>query len=232
MTRVAIAGVLGRLGTVAKNAVDAADDMTFAGGFARRADAAAHIYNDIEALYAAEKPDVLIDVTTHPISVDLSMSALAHGVRLIVGATGWSDAERKTLAAEAERTGLGALVVPNFALGAVLMMRFAREAARYFPSAEIVEMHHEQKKDAPSGTSRATADEIRAGGGPNAVPIHSVRLRGMVAHQEVLFGGEGEVLTIRHDALSRDAFAGGIIAAVRAIAGVRGLVIGLDGILT
>jgi len=226
MTRVAIAGVLGRLGTVAKKAVDAADDLTFAGGFARAADPQARIYDDVDALLAAETPDVLLDVTTHPVSVDVTMRALARGVRPVVGATGWSEAERAALAAEAERTGLGALVVPNFALGAVLMMRFAREAARYFPAAEIVEMHHAGKKDAPSGTARATAEAM---GGD--VPIHSVRLPGAVAHQEVLFGGEGELLAIRHDALSRDAFAAGIVAAVRAVGGLRGVHVGLDGIL-
>jgi 4-hydroxy-tetrahydrodipicolinate reductase len=150
---------------------------------------------------------------------------------VVVGATGWTDAERAALGAEAEKRGLGALIVPNFALGAVLMMRFAEMAARYFPTVEIVELHHDAKKDAPSGTARSTAERIVAAGGPAHVPIHSVRLRGLVAHQEVLFGGDGELLTLRHDALSREAFAAGILAAVRAVRGLRGLTVGLDGIL-
>jgi len=231
MMRVAIAGVLGRMGTIARAAIEAADDCTFAGGFARAADASAQTFDDLDALFATLRPDVLLDVTTHPASVDISMRSLAAGVPVVVGATGWTDAERAALGAEAEQRGLGALIVPNFALGAVLMMRFAEMAAKHFPTIEIVELHHDAKKDAPSGTARATAERIVAAGGPARVPIHSVRLRGLVAHQEVLFGGDGELLTLRHDALSREAFAAGILAAVRAVRGLRGLTVGLDGIL-
>jgi 4-hydroxy-tetrahydrodipicolinate reductase len=231
MVRVAIAGVLGRMGTIARTAIEAADDCTFAGGFARAGNASDATFDDLDALFATAKPDVLLDVTTHPASVDVSMRALAAGIPVVVGATGWTDAERAALGAEAEKRGLGALIVPNFALGAVLMMRFAEMAARYFPTVEIVELHHDAKKDAPSGTARSTAERIVAAGGPAHVPIHSVRLRGLVAHQEVLFGGDGELLTLRHDALSREAFAAGILAAVRAVRGLRGLTVGLDGIL-
>jgi 4-hydroxy-tetrahydrodipicolinate reductase len=231
MVRVAIAGVLGRMGTIARTAVEAADDCTFAGGFARTGNASAKTYDDLDSLFAHAKADVLLDVTTHPISVDISMRALAAGIPVVVGATGWTDAERAALGIEAEKRGLGALIVPNFALGAVLMMRFAEMAAKYFPTIEIVELHHDTKKDAPSGTARSTAERIRAAGGPAQVPIHSVRLRGLVAHQEVLMGGEGELLTLRHDALSRDAFSAGIVAAVRAVGDLRGLVVGLDGVL-
>jgi 4-hydroxy-tetrahydrodipicolinate reductase len=231
MISVAIAGVLGRMGTIARTAIEAADDCTFVGGFARVGNAAAKTFDDLDSLFAHAKPDVLLDFTTQPVSFDIAMRALAHGVRPVVGATGWSEAERDALAAEADRTNLGALLVPNFALGAVLMMRFAEMAAKFFPTVEIVELHHDTKKDAPSGTARSTAARIRAAGGPGDVPIHSVRLRGLIAHQEVLLGGEGELLTLRHDALSRDAFAAGIVAAVRAVGDVRGLVVGLDGIL-
>lgn len=226
MTRVAIAGVLGRLGTIAKKAIDAADDLTFAGGFARNDDRQARIYDDIGALLDRERPDVLLDVTTRPVSTGIAMRATTRGVPTVVGASGWTDAEVAALREAAERSGVGALLVPNFALGAVLMMRFAREAARFFPKAEIVETHHAGKLDAPSGTALATAASM---GGD--VPIHSLRLPGAVAHQEVVFGGEGELLSIRHDALSRDAFAGGIVAAVRAVVGLRGLHVGLDGIV-
>jgi len=231
MINVAIAGVHGRLGTIARTAVEAADDCTFVGGFARVGNASQKTFDDLGSLLATAKPDVLLDVTTHPISVEVSMRALAAGVPVVVGATGWTDAERAALGAEAERRGIGALVVPNFALGAVLMMRFAEMAAKYFPTVEIVELHHDKKKDAPSGTARSTAERIVAAGGPAEVPIHSVRLRGLVAHQEVLLGNDGELLTLRHDALSRDAFSAGIVAAVRAVGSLRGLVVGLDGIL-
>ena len=231
MINVAIAGVLGRMGTIARTAIEAADDCTFAGGFARVGNAGQKTFDDLDSLFATAKPDVLLDVTTHPVSVEISMRALAAGIPVVIGATGWTDAERAALGAEAERLGIGALIVPNFALGAVLMMRFAEMAATYFPTVEIVELHHETKKDAPSGTARSTAERIVAAGGPADVPIHSVRLRGLVAHQEVLFGGDGELLTLRHDALSRDAFSAGIVAAVRAVGSLRGLVVGLDGIL-
>ncbi len=231
MIRVAIAGVLGRMGTIARTALEATDDCTFVGGFARVGNASQKTFDDLDSLFANAKPDVLLDLTTHPASVDVSMRALAHGVRPVIGATGWTDAERDALATEAELRGLGALIVPNFALGAVLMMRFAEMAAKFFPTIEIVELHHDTKRDAPSGTARSTAERIRAAGGPADVPIHSVRLRGLVAHQEVLLGGDGELLTLRHDALSREAFAAGIVAAVRAVGDVRGLVVGLDGIL-
>jgi 4-hydroxy-tetrahydrodipicolinate reductase len=122
---------------------------------------------------------------------------------------------------------VGVLIVPNFSIGAILMMRFAQEAARFFPTAEIIELHHSGKKDTPSGTARETALRIERGGG-EAPPIHSVRLLGLLAHQEVLFGGPGEVLTIRHDSLSRDSFVSGMIAAVHAVVGMRGLSVGLD----
>jgi 4-hydroxy-tetrahydrodipicolinate reductase len=123
------------------------------------------------------------------------------------------------------------MLVPNFAIGAVLMMRFAQQAARYFPTAEIVELHREGKLDTPSGTARETAQKIRDGAGPADVPIHSVRLRGVLAHHEVLFGNTGELLTIRHDSLARESFAAGILHAVRSVRALRGLTIGLDSIL-
>jgi 4-hydroxy-tetrahydrodipicolinate reductase len=222
MIRTAVAGVLGRMGTLAKAAINSADGITFAGGLVRG--------EDLDALIDREHPDVLVDLTTHPDTVALSMRALERGVSPVIGASGWTAAEREALAKLAGQRGIGALLVPNFAIGAVLMMRFAQTAARFFPTAEIVEYHHDKKKDAPSGTSRITAERIRAGGGPEPV-IHSVRLRGLVAHQEVLFGGEGETLAIRHDSLSRESFASGIVAAVRAVGSMRELRVGLDFLL-
>jgi len=131
------------------------------------------------------------------------------------------------LAATLNERGIGGLLVPNFSLGAVLMMRLAEEAARYFPDAEILEMHHSGKKDAPSGTAAMTAERIGRVAGKRP-PIHSVRLPGLVAHQEVLFGGTGELLSLRHDSFSRESFVPGMFVAIRAVMHARGLVVGLD----
>jgi 4-hydroxy-tetrahydrodipicolinate reductase len=141
-----------------------------------------------------------------------------------VGTTGWEPAELGALAAE---KGLRLFVAPNFSIGAMLMMRFAGEAAAHFPRAEIVELHNEAKRDAPSGTARATADLI--GGSP---AIHSVRLPGLVAHQEVIFGGEGQLLTIRHDTTGRESFADGVLLALEKLGGLPpGLTVGLETLL-
>ena len=171
--------------------------------------------------------DVAIDFT-RPDAVRANVErALAAGVPCLVGTTGLRDDDLGDLDARARRAGVPCFVAPNFALGAVLMMRFAAEAARHFPRAEIVELHHERKVDAPSGTAKATA---RALG--RDVPIHSVRLPGLVAHQEVLFGGDGELLTIRHDTLSREAFVPGVLVALGRVASLPpGVTVGLDALL-
>jgi 4-hydroxy-tetrahydrodipicolinate reductase len=228
MVKVAVAGALGRMGRVACNALKQAADVTYAGGLARTAVPDERIFSDLEPLLKLEQPDVLLDLTTYPDSVQISMNALIHGVRPVVGASGWRSDECEALNREATERGLGAMIVPNFSIGAVLMMKFADQAARYFPSAEVVELHHDQKKDAPSGTARLTAQRISLAGGPQDVPIHSVRMKGLVAHQEVLFGIEGELLTIRHDSLSRESFVPGMLAAARRVMQIRGLQVGLD----
>jgi 4-hydroxy-tetrahydrodipicolinate reductase len=215
------------MGRVACNALQQTAGVTYAGGLARSREPAERIVDDLDELIREEQPDVLLDLTTHPDSVTISMNALAHGIRPVVGATGWSAEERDTLDRVACERDLGALLVPNFSVGAALMTRFAQAAARYFPSAEIVEMHHDQKKDAPSGTARLTAERVASGGGPANVPIHSVRMRGLLAHQEVLFGSDGELLTIRHDSFSRESYAAGMIASVKRVMEVRGLEVGL-----
>ncbi|MDE2481256.1 MAG: 4-hydroxy-tetrahydrodipicolinate reductase [bacterium] len=230
MLRVAVAGALGRMGRVACTALRTADDVTYAGGFARTPVPDEAIVADLDALLE-QSPDVLLDLTTHPASVEISTRALERGVRVVIGATGWTAAEREALDALARARGLGALLVPNFALGAILMMRFAEMAAKHFPSVEIIELHHDKKKDVPSGTARLTAERIAAAGGPEHVPIHSVRMRGLLAHQEVLFGNDGEVLTIRHDSLGRESFVPGMLAAVRAVGGISGLEVGLDRVI-
>lgn len=228
MLRVAVAGALGRMGRVACSALKEATDVAYAGGLARTAMPDEHVVTDFEELLHTGKPDVLLDLTTYPGTVEISMNALAHGVRPVIGATGWTHKDCEVLDRIAMERDLGAMLVPNFSIGAMLMMRFAEEAAKYFPSVEIIEMHHDRKKDAPSGTAKLTAERITAGGGPADPPIHSVRMRGLVAHQEVLFGIDGELLTIRHDSFSRESFVPGMLAAVRAVMSVRGLQVGLD----
>ena len=152
---------------------------------------------------------------------------LSAGVPCVVGTTGLGDDDLTAFDALAREHGVACFVAPNFALGAVLMMRFAAEASRHFPRAEIVELHHEAKRDAPSGTAKATARAL-----PGEAPIHSVRLPGLVAHQEVLFGGEGQLLTIRHDTFSREAFVPGVMLALERLQELPpGLTVGLETLL-
>jgi 4-hydroxy-tetrahydrodipicolinate reductase len=168
--------------------------------------------------------EAMVDFTA-PDAVEGNVrDALERGVPCVVGTSGWDPAPLGSLAAE---RGLQLFVAPNFAIGAVLMIRLAAEAARYLPRAEIVELHGEAKKDVPSGTAKATADTL-----PGAPAIHSVRLPGLVAHQEVLFGGEGQLLTIRHDAFTREAYVPGVLLALEKLRSLpAGLTVGLDALL-
>ena len=168
--------------------------------------------------------DAAVDFTT-PMAVGGNVRAtLEAGVPCVVGTTGWDPAPLGELAA---RQGVPLFVAPNFALGAVLMMRFAEEAAKHLPRAEIVELHHETKVDAPSGTAKATAARL-----PGEPAIHSVRLPGLVAHQEVLLAGQGQLLTIRHDTFSREAFAPGVLLALERLSDLPpGLTVGLEALL-
>jgi 4-hydroxy-tetrahydrodipicolinate reductase len=224
--RVAVAGAMGRMGTIAREALQRTGE--YCCGLARRADPEHAIFASLDEMLAA-KPDAVLDLTTQPSSYKIVLSTVDRGVCVVVGASGWSGEQRGALAALAEERGVGALIVPNFSIGATLMMRFAEQAARFFPDAEIVEMHHATKKDKPSGTARETASRIQAVT-EKAPPIHSVRLPGLLAHQAVLFAGTGEMLTIRHDSLTRQSFVAGMLAAVRAVVHRRGLSIGLDSI--
>ena len=168
--------------------------------------------------------EAMVDFTAPDAVAANVRAALAEGVPCVVGTTGWEPSDVEDAAVEA---GLPVFYAPNFAIGAVLMMRFAAEAAEHLPRAEIVELHHETKKDAPSGTARATAE--RLGG---ETPIHSVRLPGLVAHQEVLLGGDGQVLTIRHDTLSREAFVPGVLLALEKLPQLPpGVTVGLESLL-
>jgi 4-hydroxy-tetrahydrodipicolinate reductase len=185
--------------------------------------------HEVKGIEIGDEPDVLgldacVDFTTPEAAPANARASLEQGVSCVVGTTGWDPRPLHALAAD---RGLRLFVAPNFSIGAVLMMRFAREAAAFFPRAEIVELHSEAKKDAPSGTAKATAELI--GGDP---VIHSVRLPGLVAHQEVIFGGEGQLLTIRHDTTARESFADGVLLALDKLDDLPpGLTIGLDALL-
>ena len=208
---VALLGYRGKVGRALAPALEAAGHAVRGIG---RGDAL-----DVDGLDAA------IDFTTPDAGEANVRACLEHGVPCVVGTTGLALAGVGELARE---RGLAVFHAPNFALGAVLMMRFAEEAGRHLPRAEIVELHHEAKRDAPSGTARATAERL-----PGDPVIHSVRLPGLVAHQEILFGGEGQLLTIRHDTYSREAFAPGVLLALERLASLRpGLTVGLEALLS
>ena len=208
---VALLGYRGKVGRALAPALEAAGHAVRGIG---RGDAL-----DVDGLDAA------IDFTTPDAGEANVRACLEQGVACVVGTTGLALDGIGELARE---RGLAVFHAPNFALGAVLMMRFAEEAGRHLPRAEIVELHHEAKRDAPSGTARATAERL-----PGDPVIHSVRLPGLVAHQEILFGGEGQLLTIRHDTYSREAFAPGVLLALERLASLRpGLTVGLEALLS
>jgi len=224
--RVAVAGALGRMGTVAREAL--VERGEYSCGLARTADPRNRIFASLDEVWQCN-PDVLLDLTTQPASYEISQAAVERGVPTVVGASGWSDEQRASLATAAAARNVGVIIVPNFSIGAALMMRFAQEAARFLRDAEIVEMHHPAKKDKPSGTARETARRIEAASG-KAPAIHSIRLTGSLAHQEVILGGPGELLTIRHDSLNRESFVAGMMQAVHAVVRLHGLSVGLESI--
>ncbi len=241
--KVVVAGALGRMGGEVCRAVDAADDLVLVGGFDRVRSGedlarvlgltkpSGKLYDDVTDLYDATTPDVVVDFTVYPVTVDVAREAVERRISPVVGATGWTDEEIVNFESMCDEYAVGAAIVPNFAIGAVLAMRFSEIAARFFPTAEIVELHHDRKLDAPSGTAKLTAKRIAAASGRASVPIHSVRLRGLVAHQESLFGGDGETLTIRHDSLDRASFMAGVLLVVRNVRNQTKLTIGLDPFL-
>lgn len=211
----------------------------------------ATIYTDIEECFQLQKPDVLVDLTTPEIGRRHTRLALEYGVRPVVGTTGFSSEDLEELQKLSEEKGIGAIIAPNFALGAVLMMKFSQMAAKYFQNVEIIELHHDQKLDAPSGTGIKTAEmiasvrESKKQGHPDEVEhikgargaefdgirLHSVRLPGLIAHQEVLFGGDGQALTIRHDSYNRASFMSGVKLAVETVMKIDLLVYGLENIM-
>ena len=209
MIRVVVSGAAGRMGQAVCEAVEGAEDM----GLAAKADPSL----GIELADVLEDADVVVDFTTPETALANVRACLEAGVHVVVGTTGFDlDAAR----AAAESASANCFVAPNFAIGAVLLMEAAQLAARQMPECEIVELHHDRKLDAPSGTAKRTAQLIEAAGGNVHEPIHSVRLPGLVAHQEVIFGGEGQTLTIRHDSIDRRSFMPGVLLAVRKVTGL------------
>ncbi|MQA76136.1 MAG: 4-hydroxy-tetrahydrodipicolinate reductase [Solirubrobacterales bacterium] len=226
MIRVVVSGAAGRMGETVCDAVEAAADLELAG----RADPAL----GVELAEALAGADVAVDFTTPDTALENVRACLAAGVHAVVGTTGF-DPDAARAAAHDARAGGGranVFAAPNFAIGAVLLMSFAAEAARHMGAAEIVELHHERKLDAPSGTAKRTAELIREAGGDVHEPIHSVRLPGLVAHQEVILGCEGQTLTIRHDSIDRRSFMPGVLIAVRAVGDLPDpFTVGLDKLL-
>jgi 4-hydroxy-tetrahydrodipicolinate reductase len=209
MIRVAVAGAAGRMGQTVCEAVEGAQDMKLVG----RADPLLAIELE-EVLGDAE---VVVDFTTPDTALANALSCLAAGVHVVLGTTGFDLQALRDAAESQQGTGANVLVAPNFAIGAVLMMRFAAEAARHMPKAEIIELHHDGKLDAPSGTAALTAELMAGASGAAPPPIHSVRLPGLVANQEVLLGDVGQTLSIRHDTISRESFMPGVLLAVQRV---------------
>jgi 4-hydroxy-tetrahydrodipicolinate reductase len=221
--KVVVSGAAGRMGETVCGAVEEAEDMELAG----RADPALGTsVNDL-----LEGADVMVDFTTPDAAPANVLEAINGDVHAVVGSTGFDLDELRATVEHADSEA-NCFVAPNFAIGAVLMMEASKLIAPHMAEAEIVELHHDQKKDAPSGTAKRTAELIREAGGDVHEPIHSVRLPGLVAHQEVIFGGQGQTLTIRHDSSDRSSFMPGVLLAVRKVARLpERFVVGLENLL-
>jgi 4-hydroxy-tetrahydrodipicolinate reductase len=223
MIRVVASGAAGRMGQAVCEAVEGAEDMELVA----RADPAL----GVELADALDGADVVVDFTTPETAVANVRASLEAGVHSVVGTTGF-DLEQLREAAESATAGANCLVAPNFAIGAVLLMEVAQRIAPHMPECEIVELHHDKKLDAPSGTAKRTAELIREAGGNVHEPIHSVRLPGLVAHQEVIFGGEGQTLSVRHDSIDRRSFMPGVLLAVRKVGALPDrFTVGLENVL-
>lgn len=268
--KVIIAGINGRMGRASARAFAGTDDIELVGAFGRpgasyvgkdiaevsilegRNKLGILVSNDFSDSLAAGKPDVLLDFTHAEAAVQNAKVALEHGIRPIIGTSGIHPNHVQELSDIAAKQHLGAMIVPNFSVGAVLMMEFARQAATLFENVEIVEMHHTGKKDAPSGTAMHTVGKLasaghdfnqididekellpgaRGGKGDANVRVHSLRLPGLISHQEVIFGGDGELLTIRHDSFNTNCFLKGILLTVKSVMNLDQLVVGLDAVL-
>jgi 4-hydroxy-tetrahydrodipicolinate reductase len=243
--KVGVLGARGKVGSEVCRAIEAADDTELV--------AAIDADDEIDALVSAGA-EVVVDFTHPDVVMDNLEFCIDHGIHAVVGTTGFDEGRLATVRGWLESSpATGVLVAPNFSIGAVLMMRFAAEAAPFYESVEIVELHHPDKADAPSGTARRTAELVAearraAGSGPapdatstsldgargadvDGVRVHALRIRGLVAHQEVVLGGLGETLTIRHDSLDRASFTPGVLTGVRRVRSHPGLTVGLEAFL-
>lgn len=245
MIKILVSGAKGKMGAEVIKAVSDAEDMEFAGGI--------DINDDLAQAITSSEAKVVVDFTHPKCVLENTLSIIKSGAYAVIGTTGLSETNLKLIAEESQKYNIATLVAPNFAIGAILMMKYAAEISKYMPSAEIIELHHDKKADAPSGTAIKTAEMIHAanhsantavvnrdekiilpgarGGVKHNIPIHSVRLPGYVAHQEVIFGGMGQTLTIRHDTTSREAFMPGVLLGIRKIVNMTGLVYGLENLI-
>ncbi len=262
MIKVMVSGACGRMGQAVLKAVIEDSELELVGAvdLAGGADAGelvglgkngVIVGTDLEAVIDASSPEVMVDFTRPDVVYANAVEAIKKGVSPVIGTTGLSDEEKAELAELSKANNTPVFIAPNFAIGAVLMMLMARQAAKYMPEVEIIELHHDKKLDAPSGTALQTAamiSEVRKahvqgnpeetekvagarGADVDGMRIHSVRLPGYVAHQEVIFGGLGQTLTIRHDSLNRESFMPGVCLACKKVRNLEGLVIGLDKIM-
>lgn len=261
--RVLVCGACGNMGREVVKAVSSESDLKLvgavdpleigkdAGEIAGIGSAGVLVSEDLNHAIVISKPDIIVDFT-HPKSVMKNLqTALSNKVRCVVGTTGISAEQLQEIKELCDKFKTPAVICPNFSTGAVLLMKFAREAVKFFPGVEIIELHHDKKADAPSGTAIRTAqlmgknrqkatgnrqkeEEVVPGvrgGKVENIPVHSVRLPGLLAHQEVIFGGQGQVLTLRHDSTSRESFMPGILLAIRKSKELKGLVVGLENLL-
>lgn len=265
MIRVLVTGAYGRMGREAAKTVWKAEDMELVGAVDGKGEGAdvgslidagkvgIAIEKELEESLDRLHPDVAVDFTGPQAVYRNALTFLKHGVRPVVGTTGMSPEQIREIIEQSEKLGIGGIIAPNFAIGALLMIKFAAEAARHFPHVEIIELHHDQKLDAPSGTAIKTAEAVieqrgeefrqgaatefeklsgaRGGEFAGGIRIHSVRLPGLVAHQEVIFGGLGQTLTIRHDSITRESFMPGVLLGIRKAMHIERVVYGLDKLL-
>lgn len=257
LLRVGIAGITGRMGSEISAGLALDPEFTVVFGASRQATStmlngiATPIFPSVRDALQSQSVDVLLDLSHRSLAVQNAEEAVAAGVPFVSGVTGLTAADLQALTNACESSQLGGLLVPNFAIGAVLMMHFSELAAKWLPHAEIIELHHDRKEDAPSGTALQTAQHIAIGrqgvtpekresflkipgargGESHGVNIHSVRLPGLLAHQEVIFGSTGESLTLRHDSLARTSFLSGVKLACREVRSRSGLTVGLDAIM-
>lgn len=240
--QVLVNGANGRMGQEACKAIEAEDGLTLVG----KADAG----DDLKQMVTQSGAQVVVDFTTAAVAFDNTKKIIEVGAHPIIGTSGLLPEQVEELQALAQEKALGGLIAPNFAIGAVLMMKFAKEAVRYMPDVEVIELHHDRKADAPSGTAIKTLDMLAAartqkpqpreekellegarGGSSDNIHVHSVRLPGLVAHQQILFGGKSELLTIRHDSLHRESFMPGVCFGCKKVLELKELVYGLEHLL-